>query len=250
MKKKYILGGIFVVLSLILITVFAISASAENNTEGSEKEIADEKTLVKTTASLSRGSSADDVVDKDTLAEQLNRYAGSGVTSVTEKSSDTLLVTFLASGREYEINVNTGALSNESDPGSGSEPDPEPGDQLPCTEYTTPYLPTGFTYVSDTDLDTGLVIQDNLGNQYVWVEVPRTTTVYQNAGLSITAFTDTEYTSIETDLHTYTSVYRNGTTFTDTWYSEAQHGFASANDYNALKNKKCVPKWRVLCRKI
>ena len=238
-NKKYILGGILVVLSIILITIFAISVSAENNTEGSEKEIADEKTLVKTIASLSRGSSADDVVDKDTLTEHLNRYTGSGVTSVTEKSSDILLVTFLASGREYEIDVNTGALSNDSDPGSGSEPDsePEPGNQLPSTAYTTPYLPTGFTPVTGTDLNTGLVIQDSSGNQYVWVEVPRTTTVYPNAGLSITAFTDTECTSIENDLHTYTSVYRNSTSYTDTWYSEAQHGFASAGDYNALKNK-------------
>ena len=235
-NKKYILGGIFVVLSIILITVFAISVSAENNTEGSEKEIADEKTLVKTTASLSRGSSADDVVDKDTLAEQLNRYVGSGVTSVTEKSSDILLVTFLASGREYEIDVNTGALSNDSDPGSGSEPDPEPDDQLPSTEYTKPYLPTGFTFVSGTDLSTGLVIQDGLENQYVWVEVPRTSTVYGSVSLNITEFTDTDYTNIETALKIYTSDYRkNG--YTDTWYSSAQHGFASAADYNALKNK-------------
>lgn len=45
--------------------------------------------------------------------------------------------------------------------------------ELPSTDYTTPYLPTGFRKVSGTNLDTGLVIQDSAGNQYVWVEVPK-----------------------------------------------------------------------------
>lgn len=33
------------------------------------------------------------------------------------------------------------------------------------------YLPDGFTQVEGTDLDSGLTIQDSIGNQYVWVEV-------------------------------------------------------------------------------
>ncbi len=73
---------------------------------------------------------------------------------------------------------------------------------------TSPYLPTGFTQVDGTNLDTGLTIQDSKGNQYVWVEVPKTKEVYPTAGLAIRSFTDEEYTTIETDLHTYTSDYR------------------------------------------
>ena len=85
---------------------------------------------------------------------------------------------------------------------------------------TRPYLPTGFTKVEGTSLSNGYTIQDSTGNQYVWVEVPKTGKVYPTAGLSITNFTDEEYTAIETDLHTYTDVYRDGTSYKDEYYSE------------------------------
>ena len=39
--------------------------------------------------------------------------------------------------------------------------------EFPSTEYTKPYLPTGFTRVEGTGLSNGLVIQDGNGNQYV-----------------------------------------------------------------------------------
>ena len=73
---------------------------------------------------------------------------------------------------------------------------------------TNPYLPEGFTKVEGTTLDNGLTIQDSTGNQYVWVEVPKTKEVYPTAGLAITSFTDAEYDDIESDLHDYTKDYR------------------------------------------
>ena len=85
---------------------------------------------------------------------------------------------------------------------------------------TRPYLPTGFTQVKGTTLKNGLTIQDSTGNQYVWVEVPKTGKVYPTAGLNITEFTTDEYTAIEADLHTYTDVYRDGTSYKDEYYSE------------------------------
>ena len=85
---------------------------------------------------------------------------------------------------------------------------------------TRPYLPTEFTQVKGTTLKNGLTIQDSTGNQYVWVEVPKAERVYKTAGLEIKDFTDEEYTAIETDLHTYTDVYRNGTNYKDEYYSE------------------------------
>ena len=99
---------------------------------------------------------------------------------------------------------------------------------------TKPYLPTGFTQVSGTTLKNGITIQDSTGNQYVWIEVPMTEEVYQTAGLSITNFTDEEYTTIETDLHTYTTDYRNGTSYKDEYYSDATTGLTS-DQYTELK---------------
>ena len=111
---------------------------------------------------------------------------------------------------------------------------------LPSTEESTPYLPSEeFTQLEGTDLNTGLVIQDNLGNQYVWIEVPRTAEVYPTAGLEITEgedgkFTEEEYTKIEEDLHTYTTTYRNGTSFVDEYYSDETTGLTET-EYNELK---------------
>ena len=107
--------------------------------------------------------------------------------------------------------------------------------QKPNEDVTTePYLPTGFTQVNGTTLDNGYTIQDSNGNQYVWIEVPKTGEVYSTAGLGITAFTDEEYTKIEDDLHTYTNYYRNGTRYKDEYYSDATTGLTS-EQYTALK---------------
>ena len=107
--------------------------------------------------------------------------------------------------------------------------------QKPKTTEGT-YLPDGFTQVEGTTLENGLTIQDSKGNQYVWVEVPMTDEVYPTAGLNIKDFTTEEYTAIETDLHTYTNDYRNGTSYKDEYYSDATTGLKS-EQYTELKQK-------------
>ena len=108
---------------------------------------------------------------------------------------------------------------------------------LPRTNETQPYYPSSeFKRVKETNLDNGLVIEDGNGNQYVWVEVPKNATVYHTAGLNITNFTDDEYTKIENDLHTYTSVYRNGTEHKDTWVADNNNtGWVTESEYYAQK---------------
>ena len=107
--------------------------------------------------------------------------------------------------------------------------------QKPKTTGGT-YLPDGFTQVEGTTLENGLTIQDSKGNQYVWIEVPKTSEVYPTAGLNIKNFTTEEYTAIETDLHTYTNDYRDGTSYKDEYYSDATTGLTSG-EYTALKQK-------------
>ena len=112
------------------------------------------------------------------------------------------------------------------------------GSQTVSSATTTggTYLPKGFRQVSGTTLEKGLTIQDSTGNQYVWVEVPKTKEVYPTAGLEITEFTESEYTAIETDLHTYTNDYRDGTDYKDEYSSDAATGLTSAQ-YTELKQK-------------
>ena len=107
-----------------------------------------------------------------------------------------------------------------------------------ATAETAPYFPDNTFAKKEGTIDTGLVIQDAKGNEYVWVVVPRTTAVYATTGLGKTTFTDADYINIETDLKNYTSIYRNGTNYSDIWYADDKNeGWLSETEYKALKNK-------------
>ena len=103
---------------------------------------------------------------------------------------------------------------------------------------TEPYLPSDdFHYDTSTSVDTGLVIKDGSGNEYVWVVVPRTTAVYATTGLGKITFTDADYTSIENDLKEYTKTYRGSTSYSDTWYADDKNeGWLTPGEYTELKN--------------
>ena len=137
------------------------------------------------------------------------------------------------------INELSNWLDSKTNGSTGGDDKPSTSD-LPSTNNTIPYYPDNtFTKVEGTDLSNGLVIQDSNGNEYVWIEVPKTTGVYPTAGLKITNFTETEYTAIETDLHTYTDYYRNGTSYKDEYLSDkVKEGTGLTSDeYTALKQK-------------
>ena len=102
------------------------------------------------------------------------------------------------------------------------------------TEETKPYLPGGFTRDEDTNLNNGLVIKDSVGNEYVWIEVPRNAEgVYKTAGLNITEFSEEELASIKTDLVNYATDYRKSG-YDDTWYDGC--GVAE-KEYHVMYNK-------------
>ena len=106
-----------------------------------------------------------------------------------------------------------------------------------ATSETAPYFPDNTFTKKEGTIDTGLVIQDAKGNEYVWVVVPRTTAVYATTGLGKTTFTDADYTSIENDLKEYTKTYRGSTRYSDTWYADDKNeGWLSETEYKTLKN--------------
>ena len=112
---------------------------------------------------------------------------------------------------------------------------------LPSTKYTKPYLPdsTKFEQIKGTSLNTGLVIKEKeTGNEYVWVEVPRSEEVYKTVGINLSSFGENEYRSIENDLQVYTKVYRNGTQYKDEFFEDESDGwFKNDKEYNDLKYK-------------
>ena len=114
------------------------------------------------------------------------------------------------------------------------------GTKVPAeaTAETAPYFPDNTFTKKEGTIDTGLVIQDASGNEYVWVVVPRTTAVYKKTGLGKTTFTDADYTSIEKDLKDYTSTYVTRDGYSDTYVADDKNvgWFADATAYNNLKN--------------
>ena len=110
--------------------------------------------------------------------------------------------------------------------------------ELKQTKETAPYFPDNtFSKVGGT-IDTGIVIQDTNGNQYVWVVVPRTTEVYKTIELGKTTLTDEDCIKIENDLRTYTRLYRNEMSNSDTWYADDKNEgwFTEAEFYIAKNN--------------
>lgn len=96
---------------------------------------------------------------------------------------------------------------------------------------TRPYvlIDNDETSILERDTRLGSYSEDSKGNQWVWVVVPQTTEVYSTTGLGVTDFTDAVYSSIETDLQNYASLYRNGTGHKDAWINTSINGISSAN---------------------
>ena len=184
------------------------------------------------------------------LKTALNNNVGAGKYEITGDETNGWTVT--VDGKDYKIS-STGNMEETTSGGSsgGNQGGGTSGGNtgsLPTGTGTTPYLPdkTKFEQVDGTDLASGLVIKEKAtGSEYVWVEVPRTTAVYPTAGVNISSFTDKDYTDIETDLHTYTNDYRDGTEYSDTWYDATEDSkeanksdwYQSESDYNTTKKK-------------
>ena len=143
---------------------------------------------------------------------------------------------------EKGINELTNWIDNQVNGTTGGNNNPTTSDLPSVAGETMPYYPDAtFKKVEGTNLADGLVIQDESGNEYVWIEVPKS--LYANSSYNTKTTTadqkpasSTEYDKIEYCLHKYTDYYRNGTSYTDTYYSDAATGLTS-EQYTILKQK-------------
>lgn len=119
--------------------------------------------------------------------------------------------------------------------GGSSEPLPsEDGETLP-------YWPgDDFTQVEGTDLSNGLTVQDKDGNEYVWVEVPKSLyskTEYNSNGTQEPKSNE-ETDKIEYCLKQYTKDYNETNSYSDSYAEDDATGwFKDEAAYNAQKNK-------------
>jgi Tfp pilus assembly protein PilE len=122
---------------------------------------------------------------------------------------------------------------------------------LPCTKikpqvsdinkHMKPYVPQGFTYKEGT-WNTGLVIQDTLGNEFVWVPVDGTNVPYAKWCITGIAYdnvsiaNDTLPTGIANELNQKTN-------FGGFYIARYESGIGSGN---ILVSKKGVPVWNMI----
>ena len=223
MKNKKTLFRSLIIFTILAIIVLVVGRVYADKIEaaGTERDVENERMMIKNCALKVAGENSGQTITGSKMQDKMNRYINAGKVTVNEnKSANTIEITYAKSGRTYTLKTDTLEIL-------GREPEPE--------KPSEPYLPDGFSEVAGTSLENGYTIQDSKGNQYVWVEVPRTTEVYPTAGLAITAFTGDEYTKIETDLHTYTNDYRKSG-WKDKYYSDAATGLTSTQ-YAELKKK-------------
>ena len=116
------------------------------------------------------------------------------------------------------------------------------GTKVPAeaTAETAPYFPDNTFTKKEGTIDTGLVIKDANGNEYVWVVVPKSlynNTAY-NSNNAKKPSSSTDYANIEYCLQKYTATYRNGTSNSDVYYPDDKNvgWFADETAYNNLKN--------------
>ena len=126
------------------------------------------------------------------------------------------------------------------------------------TDETKPFLPAGYSIAQESlnskdPMADGLIITDEDGNEYVWVEVPRT--IYSKELLAINNnedLTDEQYTKIEQDMQNYAKDFRMEcedqlneyssvpySTYSDKYYKacEILGNIKNESDYNLQKKK-------------
>ena len=139
-----------------------------------------------------------------------------------------------------------GALAGNGSTGSGSGNGGAGGSgtdtNVPeaATAETAPYFPDNTFTKKEGTIDTGLVIQDASGNEYVWVVVPKSlynNTAY-NSNNAKKPSSSTDYANIEYCLQQYTATYRKETSNSDVYYPDDKNvgWFADETAYNNLKN--------------
>ncbi len=126
-----------------------------------------------------------------------------------------------------KVSVGDGNTTGDGNQTGGGDTPIPPTQTLPTDDNTKPYLPESEdTKIISNNPETGIIIQDSKGNEWVWIEVPKS--------IYTTTTKNTDYDVIEKAMQTYASAYRNAS-YTDKWDSINHHGLSSS-EYTELKN--------------
>ena len=115
------------------------------------------------------------------------------------------------------------------------------------TEDTKPgkALPANVTILENNG-NKGIVIKDQNNNEWVWIEVPKTTVFADLTIDTTTELTEQDYNSIRDKLIEYVEIYRNGSAtqtkrvWTDEWYAMDGEKLITASTENLTNTQKSL----------
>ena len=187
------------------------ATSAKNTTDKSEFE---EQVKLAVMASKVNDKGA---IDLTTLEAEIGKIKG---TEITKNGTENNLPWTVKKG-SYEVTITAeGTITTNTTGKDDGKKDEDTkidyGTKKPAEdtrtviEQATSAKPEGSTIDSATNEDTGIVMVDSNGNEWVWVEVP--------AAVFTSATNSTDYDNIKADLISYAKDYRGS--YTDEWYAK------------------------------
>ena len=105
-------------------------------------------------------------------------------------------------------------------------------------------MPSNVT-ILESDASKGIVIKDKNNNEWVWIEVPKTT-VFSGLTIDTTnTLTEQNYTDIKNKLIAYATTYREGKSgqgcnWTDEWYAKDGSTLVTASTSNLTEAQKAL----------
>ena len=161
----------------------------------------------------------------NTTATKLGTGDDSAYTSGTfSKNPQNIILNAATAGTYYLHVLSVDNAGNKKETISEAVTVEEPKE--PAGSEELPGDISGLTY-KEGDEDTGIVATDEAGNEWVWVEVPKS--------IYTTATSDTDYDAIYKDMKTYTADYSDSA-YSDTYINE-NGNFTNEIEYNTEKNR-------------
>ena len=160
----------------------------------------------------------------NTTATEIGTDDASYTGGIFSKTPQEIILNTTTAGTYYLHVLSVDNAGNKKETISGAVTVEEPKE--PAGSEGLPGDVSGLTPV-EGDEDTGIVAKDEAGNEWVWVEVPKS--------IFTTATSDTDYDAIYNDMKTYTADYSDNN-YTDAYVSGSGN-FASETEYNNEKNR-------------
>ena len=111
-KLRKIISFTIISLIILLTVVVNISKAENTNTNDISTTADNEKSIVKMSAMLAIGKDANGELKENSLSSELNNVLAENQATVEKISAENVfLVTFVKTGRQYKVDLNTGALT-------------------------------------------------------------------------------------------------------------------------------------------